>query len=799
MTDWPLRSLKVADFRRLGGFRRIPLDAPIVLIHGSNGSGKTSVLSALEMALTGRVGSMERQDPRYTAHLPHTGQDFATVQVEVADHIRPTPMDRMTVGGSRVAGTPALDREKARFFSERCYLDQSSLGRLLELYQTREGKQETLLAKFINELLGLEQLDALRAGLNDANNLRALKKLAPRLEEGDDVAKRAANDVTAAADKRDAVSRELEAVRAQVAILLGSAGTPVTAGMTIGDVLELARNSVPQIEPTLPRALDIDRKLAVLQGRIEAAADRPSTHRQTEARAILETATARLNNWKQNRQPAYLTWLDETKRLGVDMSLGPVTGLTRALSAATHELDAQQQMRETRAELTAGLDRDRQNLTQIEDQLTSAQADATALVEGLAALRGLIETDTCPVCDRDFSEVKKGHLDAYVDGKISQLADQGDELIDLRTRRDRLAAAVQQRERELQSLDAKLLDGVRIADLDRRLVALQSQQMAYANLQAVVAEGSTLFAAEREARQRLEELDAAATEYDRIDGEIAQFAAQLDATIGADEGTTAAGNRLAAISAEAIQTIRLRDNLRRSLADAARRLQQANVDHENATVRVAEVVQDSHVANERMTEARRRQRVARDVHDAAGEARTTIVQQVFTESLNNVWADLFKRLAPQEKFIPAFGIPSATKTTLEVVLETRLGDGEAGGPPEMMLSAGNLNTAALSLFLALHLAVEPMMRCLVFDDPVQAMDEIHVAQFAALIRSLSKHHERQVVIAVHERELFNYLALELSPAYDGDSLITVELGERANESDGGVTRINYRSDAAIIG
>ena len=50
-----------------------------------------------------------------------------------------------------------------------------------------------------------------------------------------------------------------------------------------------------------------------------------------------------------------------------------------------------------------------------------------------------------------------------------------------------------------------------------------------------------------------------------------------------------------------------------------------------------------------------------------------------------------------------------------------------------MLSAGNLNTAALSLFLALHLAVEPRLPCLLLDDPVQAMDEVHIAQFAAVL------------------------------------------------------------------
>ena len=115
----------------------------------------------------------------------------------------------------------------------------------------------------------------------------------------------------------------------------------------------------------------------------------------------------------------------------------------------------------------------------------------------------------------------------------------------------------------------------------------------------------------------------------------------------------------------------------------------------------------------------------------------------------------------------------------------------------MMLSAGNLNTAALSLFLALHLAMQPVVPCLVFDDPVQAMDEVHVAQFAGLIRVLAKQHRRQVVIAVHERELFDYLTLELSPAYEGDELITIELGERATDEDEGITSHKRAPDPAI--
>ena len=36
--------------------------------------------------------------------------------------------------------------------------------------------------------------------------------------------------------------------------------------------------------------------------------------------------------------------------------------------------------------------------------------------------------------------------------------------------------------------------------------------------------------------------------------------------------------------------------------------------------------------------------------------------------------------------------------------------------------------------------------------------------------------QRQVIIAVHERSLFEYLTLELSPTFVDDRLITIELG-----------------------
>jgi exonuclease SbcC len=113
-------------------------------------------------------------------------------------------------------------------------------------------------------------------------------------------------------------------------------------------------------------------------------------------------------------------------------------------------------------------------------------------------------------------------------------------------------------------------------------------------------------------------------------------------------------------------------------------------------------------------------------------------------------------------------------------IKTRHRSGATGGTPAAMLSSGNLNTAALTLFLALHLSVPKQLPWLILDDPVQSMDEVHISQFAALLRTVSKEEGRQVVIAVHDRPLFDYLSLELSPAFEGDELITIALSKSAD-------------------
>jgi exonuclease SbcC len=102
-----LHSVTITDFRSIRGNIIVPLDAPVVLIHGANGAGKTSILSAIELALTGAIASLRRIESDYTAHLVHKRATQASVKLRV-EGLSQGPLETsftLTAGGA-VRGTP---------------------------------------------------------------------------------------------------------------------------------------------------------------------------------------------------------------------------------------------------------------------------------------------------------------------------------------------------------------------------------------------------------------------------------------------------------------------------------------------------------------------------------------------------------------------------------------------------------------------------------------------------------------------------------------------------------------------
>lgn len=802
MSELPIQKLMVSDFRRIEGTRVLPFDAPVVLIHGPNGTGKTSVLSALELALTGGVRSMERQDDRYTAHLPFLGQPYATVRADVAEYLqsggRGVPL---TVGGTRIEGPRALSDEAAQFYSERCYLDQASLGRLLEFYQARVGNEESALTKFVSELLGLEKLDALRDGLSDANDLRLLKKLAVGIEDAATKAKLATAELrdqsTLLAEVRTELARARKATREAVAAL----NLQIVGEMPDTELLTLCRSTLndERIGVTSTKMEKLHQELVALGGRISALSERPSTQRIEEAREASAEAIADHKMWETNEGVTVRAWEAALQAAGVKVTGEPRSAVEQAANRVQNDLANLAEVRSKAESVRTRLEADRRELDDHEIRLANAHEHSSALVEGLTALRTVADgSNVCPVCDRDFSETGATSLLAHIESKLAELTTHGQQLMDLRTKRDHAAVKVTRTESEYSQLIGRLLTNEEQQALENRQAILVELAEQVDEIELALVQGARLAEKAREFQLDLHDLEAASSENHHIRTELTRYAELLGIDpLHTEDSFDASWRQLLDQARVEVDRIRKEADHYRTAVTESERFGKAMEREAIVIQRVAELVERKNRWESRVSEAKERQTVAKEVHDAATRARTTIVQRVFTESLNEVWKNVFTRLAPSEGFIPRFGIPTATKKALDIKLETTHRTGTAGGPPQMMLSAGNLNTAALSLFLALHLAVQPVMPCLVFDDPVQAMDEVHVAQFAGLIRVLAKQHRRQVVIAVHERELFDYLTLELSPAYDGDELITIELGERANDQDEGITRHIWKPDLAI--
>jgi exonuclease SbcC len=170
-----LEAITISNFRSIRGSVTVPLDAPVVLIHGLNGAGKTSVLAAIELALTGQFAGAAPPQPGV---LVHRGSKQTTIQLDTSDG---TASGKLSAEGLDLS--PMLGEREARFYTERCYLTQARLGRLLEIYQSAEGRADTPLTRFIKDLLRLDRLDALADGLHAVADKRNLRKLVPRYGE----------------------------------------------------------------------------------------------------------------------------------------------------------------------------------------------------------------------------------------------------------------------------------------------------------------------------------------------------------------------------------------------------------------------------------------------------------------------------------------------------------------------------------------------------------------------------------------------------------------------------------------
>ncbi len=803
-----LKSLLVRDFRSISGEWHVPLDANVILVHGQNGAGKTSLLSALELAATGEISYLDRiGDAEYRSHLHHRGTKSGQVNLETVDLAgRNSGAALVTAVGADCQ--PLLGDRLAEAFVERCFLPQATLGRLFEVYAPKVNLHvETPLMRFVKEVLGLDSLDALIDGLYSSGHMRRIERLSTGWREANQRAEELSGLERTAVTARSAASNLVAALTSDLASRLEVAGPgDIQVHVLFAEVDALAATRAAE-DAESTRTREAHLRLDAVEAALTQGDLKDVDPSQLESESGIRAAQGRYEDWKGGRSQALHRWFESSQgRAGLDDDPEPAT-LLRALRSEIADIeDALADLRARQGALRELDERSveaRQRFDELErniDALLEAQnalstdSAAASLASVLVSVLEHLDGEACPICDQEFEGV--GSLRDHIIAKADALNAGAKRLLEMETRRSAMVS-------EHKSLAADLSDHQarreRLGNAARLDAEVQTRAGRLGELRSLepIGEAGQLLADEvarwREAEaasiRTLALLDRCLTDLDDIAD-----------VLGTTSPRGLAGQRVAALRATARGRLDELEGGQRRVADMLRLRTELSdaLDHlERADDRVSELQRAITRLQTEIDEAKRRKEVASRLCKSAEALRTATITSVFDDHLNGSWAHIFGALAPSEPFIPRFKhIPEGSRQ-VTVDIETVHRDGTEAATPAAMLSQGTLNTAALSLFVALHFAVPAELPWLIFDDPVQSMDDLHVSNFAAMVKQLTRRNGRQVVIAVHERELFDYLALELAPASPGEEVLAISLDRTYGRTVIRHDRVGYREDTAL--
>ena len=462
-----LKSITVTNFRSIKGSVTVPLDAPVVLIHGQNGAGKTSLLSAIELGLTAQVPSLARLDRDYVSHLVHkeANEGHVTAMVEGLDGV--VQSVDVTVSGAGVSGNALLSRERARFYSERCYLAQATLGRLLEIYEDKDTRRtDSPLTKFVKDLLGLDHLDALIEGLHDAGDIRRLRSALPVYwQVREDIPTLEKDIIGDTAERKrfdDDIGKVDERLRGKLTEL-GIELPPDTLEPTLARLL----GSNPE-EPELQRLARLRRDIIATRDQWRAVQSPISSAERDSAEQATTGANAALETWRSSTGVQLENLFETLGAFFADLPSPSSAGPERARAAAVQTLSAELERciavlsrdddaTKRLAALDQNIERARARAAVLDEQIAGHATEAGSLAQALAEILPHIHSEDCPVCGRDFSEESAQPLQAHVSNRIAALTESAGRLQALAGERTEASRTLADAERERATVAARQL------------------------------------------------------------------------------------------------------------------------------------------------------------------------------------------------------------------------------------------------------------------------------------------------------------------------------------------------------
>ena len=801
-----LKSIDVNNFRSIRGHIHAPLDAKVILVHGENGAGKTSLLSAIELALTGKVQSLERVDPGYDSQLLHRSSDNGSILLRTSDGTTEECFSsHLSAEGVRPEGV--LSEQLASFFRERAFLPQSLLGQLLQIYQEAGSDASSPLAQFVAKLLGLDRLDSLEGGLKILSDVRNVRKHVDGWLEVENHKKVLDSRLADQRKVRKDVQAQIQASIDELANLCAELGVSVAIEEeNLGQVATVLSDTSDS--QAFAQLTDRQRQLASIQREIKAAQVSMSSESAHIPRDTDGPSNA-FELWEKKYGAVVSTLRMRVEDVFPDASLpsSPEQFADSALKLLNAErVQLADRVSRARADIERYVfaqeesDGAKLRLSTIDGEIARLSSNAGSLGAALAEITSFISDESCPVCDRDFREISQLPLSDHVRGKVRMLSASAERLLSLGRARSDAQVLAERLGREIETISARKLDEKFFVELDRRLSKVENLINEIHSILDALHEGGRLRAADVAVRRAVAGAQTRNLALAAARETLNDFALSIDTEMLADsEGFEVGAARLNALLADQGKRLESRLSMRRRSVECIEDIRTTIVRRNEIDKRISKDNESRRHAIQALERAKTIRTQGNSIRNTVDSVRSSIIRREFNDRLNLVWRDLFVRLAPDEPFVPAFRIPESLTQKLQpkLVTEHRSG-GESGGAPGAMLSAGNLNTAALTLFIALHLAVPRELPWLILDDPVQSMDDVHIAHLAALLRTLSKEHGRQLVIAVHDRQLFEYLRLELSPAFPDDSLITLELSRGARRDSVCMSRrFSYIQESAL--
>ena len=444
-----LIELKLENFRAFSGKHSVPLDADVVLLHGSNGVGKSSLLSALELGMTGSVEDLQRFKEDYPRCLKHAQAESGWIQLVCRrDSVEKKSLIRLE---APLPGPP-IPVDEVEYFRERCYLSQSSLSRLLEIYQTpssSDAGRELPLVRFLKKILRLEIPEYLIEGLKVAATVNTVKKEAPAYQL---LKERVETELPAKLlqAKRDMERKEADWREHEERLreLMAAADLELPETLSTRNLPRIREDLLQKTEVCRQELEGLRKQIAhnefnkkSLKIQHEPLSSLPLV--PPEAQSSIRELRTRRRNLKAKLVLVAVALEDELSETSVSKDFTErLKTLQSAADVAILECSIRIEFGREGARKLDELKKEKSHLRQEARQLEAPEKAAhddrkqERWVQALHSVLERLRIESCPICDRDYSELGKGSLEAKIRNELVQI---DTDLVDRRRREEQRA------------------------------------------------------------------------------------------------------------------------------------------------------------------------------------------------------------------------------------------------------------------------------------------------------------------------------------------------------------------------